>query len=126
MIDLAGIVRLMQEKLIELVGKEVLVVQIDGRVYKGRVSGADEQILALTEVAETGGAGRDITWKTPAIVMPGEDDKPNQVELKEVLIPFSSIVRIWPLGEKKVEKVKKEEPKKLGAAQYVIRRIGSQ
>lgn len=124
----------MLEKMITMLGKEVLIVQVDGKVYRGRLSEADDYALSLTDVSETAG-GKELNWRTPVVAVPGEGGKHVQIELRELMVPLSSVVRMWLLGEKKGEETereetkkeeKKEETKKPSPAQYIIRRIGSQ
>jgi small nuclear ribonucleoprotein (snRNP)-like protein len=112
----------MQRKIVaNFVGREVLVVQTDGKALKGRLESVDDDCILLSNALETSTA--ELEWRQPKVVFPtGKSEK--IVELKEVVVPFSSIVRLWSI-EAIVPEVKPITPvkPKPAAPEYVVRRV---
>lgn len=98
---------IMLRKLNDMVGKEVLVVQLDGKAYKGRLSEIDERALHLTHALEF--APSEKRWKIPTISVPPESsvegdvvktDKMEAVKMRDIILAFAGILRIYPLATK--------------------------
>ena len=96
---------IMDEKLTALLGHDIIVVQVDGRVFKGRLAEFDEEAIILEDVVET--STTDLKWRVPIAAVPqaqrGEtagEGEPNVVRLTKVIIRMATILRIWTETEK--------------------------
>lgn len=119
----------LQKQLGDQIGKEILVVQVDGKAFKGRLSEFDTDTILLTGFQEL----KNQKWITPSLVTSEanplrKQDKPIAIQLREVLIQISSISRIYPLTQKKLPEKPMFQPpatppqKKFGESEkYVIR-----
>lgn len=87
----------------EQMGKEVLVVTVDGRAFKGELVEFDEVAIILHEVIET--STKEFKWRHPMIALPKEvsgglkvgETGHAVIYLKEVMIPLAGILRMWRL-----------------------------
>ena len=94
-------------KLNELVGKDVLIVQLDGKAYKGKVTEIDDNVIAISNALEF--SPSDKKWKVPQVAVPPESsvegdvvktDKMETIRMREIIVSFSSLLRIYPLSMK--------------------------
>lgn len=96
------------KRIMELVGKDVLIVQIDGKAFRGRLTDAGENAIFITDAVEYSPAERK--WRIPQVTVPGEpagDDGRRKTEisaetykLRDIIITYSSVIRIYPLASK--------------------------
>jgi len=95
------------KKLNEMVGKDVLIVQIDGKAFKGRLSEIDAQAIHITNALEFNPGEKK--WKIPVVMVPPDNaidgdivrhDKMETIHLRDIVLAFSGIMRIYPLSMK--------------------------
>ena len=107
---------LFQSKLKEQVGKEIVVVMIDNRAFRGTLVDHDTETLVLRNVVEalpnnasgweeptssTGIVHKVVTWQG---VFSHEDTRAEVVKLKDVMIRLAHVVRIWEWSLGNVQK----------------------
>lgn len=114
----------LQKQLTEQIGKDILVIQIDGKAFKGRLVEFDNDTLVLTNLLEL----KSGKWLTPSLVLP--DSAQKTVELKDVVVQLSAVSRIYPLMPKRLlEKPAAPPPpspaKKFGEPDKVVIRSSS-
>ncbi|MHB8605082.1 MAG: hypothetical protein ACYDCK_07460 [Thermoplasmatota archaeon] len=132
---------ILQRKLKELVGLEVVVVMTDNRAFRGAVVDFDDETLVLRNVVEglpnnaggweeptvsTGIVHKTVTWQG---TFSHEDTKSEVVRLKDAYMAFSHILRIWEFSTKNTQKPEhvemaegSEGPSRPGPATRVSRR----
>jgi small nuclear ribonucleoprotein (snRNP)-like protein len=95
------------KKLNDMVGKDVLVVQLDGKAFKGRLIEIDSQAMHITNALEF--SLTDKKWKIPVVMVPPDSavdgdtvkhDKMETVRMREIILSFAGIMRIYPLSTK--------------------------
>ena len=92
-------------------GNDVIVVMVDGRALKGKLTDVGKDYMVLENVYETDNV--EITWKDIDNRKVGFA-KWKKVNLPEVTINLQGILRVWPyiIKETEEKKVEEEVPKK--------------
>ena len=98
---------IIMDHLRELLGKELVVVCLDGGTYRGRLEKYDEEALVMQEVLELN--PKDLRWIEPQVSPQADGDIASQVDaygnidtrrlrvsLRYVIIRLESVSRIWP------------------------------
>ena len=100
---------LVEKRMAEVLERELLVVQTDGRAFRGRLVEFDRDFIMLHDCLET--STKDVRWKQVVVPLPtsdqmkvaryepggvsyGEKEKKVAV-LKKVMINISHVQRIW-------------------------------
>ena len=99
---------ILHRRLRDYLGREIIVVMVDGRAFKGILSEFDESALVLKEVLET--ATSEVRWRPPLVPVPGSKNQPEGEatgfitlgegerafgRLKEVVISPAGVLRVW-------------------------------
>lgn len=99
---------LIEMRLREVVDHDLLVVQTDGKAFKGRLVEFDNNFLLLHDCLET--STKDVQWKSVMVPMPTPKDDVQRSEeggmtygekekkvarLNKVMINVEHIMRIW-------------------------------
>ena len=107
---------LLQNKLKAHVGKEIVVVMVDNRAFRGTLVEFDDQTLVLNDVVEalpnnaagweeptvsTGIVHKVVTWHG---TFSHEDTRADVVKLKDAMIQIAHVLRIWEYSTKNVAK----------------------
>ncbi len=82
----------------DLLGRDILVVTVDSRTYKGRLIEFDEEAMLLDNVIET--STREVRWKKPEVALPsgpGTEGGNTIHPLEEVMVLTKQVLRIWRL-----------------------------
>lgn len=112
---------LLKDKLSQLREKELLVVMIDGRGFKGRLTEFDEETIILKDVIET--STKELRWRVPTIALPHSEEVIRKqmggiivgdtgstlVKLNEVVIRINNIVRIWVWAPEEIKELEVEQ-----------------
>ena len=102
---------LIEKRLSEALDHEILVVQTDGKAFKGRLVEADKDFVLLHDCLET--STREVKWKSVMVPLPsatdgrksttgpeegsigyGEKEKKVAI-LRKVMINLAQVQRIW-------------------------------
>jgi small nuclear ribonucleoprotein (snRNP)-like protein len=103
------ITTMIEERLKEVIDHEILVVQTDGKAFKGILVEFDKDFIMLHNCLET--TTRDVKWKSVVVPVP-TDDKAKAVKheeggysygetekkvaiLRKVMINLNQVQRIW-------------------------------
>ena len=107
---------LIQTKLKQHVGQEIVVVMVDNRAFRGTLVEFDEETLVLRNVVEalpnnaagweeptvsTGIIQKVVTWHG---TFSHEDTSAQVVKLKDVMIRLAHVLRVWEFSMKNVAK----------------------
>lgn len=100
---------LVEKRLAEVLERDLLVVQTDGRAFRGRLVEFDKDFLMLHDCLET--STKDVRWKQVVVPLPPSDsmkvtryepggvsygEKDSKVAvLKKVMINITQVQRIW-------------------------------
>jgi len=112
---------ILHRRLRDYLNREIVVVMVDGRAFKGVLTEYDETAMVLKDVLET--STSEVRWKLPFIQAPGfrydsrssgdmvfgEREKLAPSE-KEVVLILHSIIRIWLWGREKPAAKEAERP----------------
>jgi len=82
----------------DLLGRDILVVTMDSRTFKGRLVEYDEEAMLLDDVIET--STREIKWRRPEVALPATSSGSggNVIHpLNEVMVLTAQVLRIWRL-----------------------------
>jgi len=81
----------------DLLGRDILVVTMDSRTFKGRLVEYDEEAMLLDSVIET--STREIKWRKPEVALPASGGSGGNVihPLDEVMVLTAQVLRIWRL-----------------------------
>lgn len=105
---------LLQQKLMQYVGQEIVCVCLDNRAFRGTLVEHDHEVLVLREVVEalpnnaagweeptvsTGIIHKVVTWHG---TFSHEDTSASVVKLKDVMIRIDGVLRIWEFSMKNV------------------------
>ncbi|HET6406002.1 MAG TPA: LSM domain-containing protein [Candidatus Thermoplasmatota archaeon] len=105
---------LLQSKLSQYVGQEIVVVMMDNRAFRGTLVEHDADVVVLRNVVEalpnnaagweeptvsTGIVQKVVTWHG---TFSHEDTSASVVKLKDVMIRLSGVLRIWEFSMKNV------------------------
>ena len=101
---------ILEKALKKLVGKDILLVQMDGTGFKGILEEYDDDALVLSEVSEID--PETLTWCAPKVSMingpAGVKEKTGEIaKLNRAIFLTSHIMRIWEWSPEKVEKAQK-------------------
>lgn len=105
---------LLEEHLKGMVGKDIVVVMIDGQAFKGKLVSYDTESLVLDNVMEA--RATDARWREALVTMPitGSeaeaaggimlgDTGTSMLKLTTVIVRIPHITRVWVWAPKKPE-----------------------
>ena len=87
---------ILETKLAELSGKDIIVVQIDERAFKGRLVEFDSEALVLQDVLEAD--TEQPRWKIPTMALPRVEETESSTiiyRVDKVVIRLATVARIW-------------------------------
>lgn len=108
--------QLLESKLKNLVGQEIVVVMADNRAFRGKLVEFDSETIVLNTVVEalpnnaagweeptasTGIVHKVVTWQG---TFSHEDTRAEVVKLKDVMIRTAGVLRIWEWSLMNVQK----------------------
>ncbi len=107
---------LMQDAFRDLLGKEVVMICIDGVAYRGRMEKFDEEAVSMREVQEL--RQEDLKWVDPTVSPKADgadiggqldaygsvDLNKIRVSLRHVIIRVETISRVFPWATEEEEK----------------------
>jgi len=99
---------MLEKRLKEVLGQEILVIQTDGKAFKGKLVEFDDHFMMLHDCLET--STKEVRWRTITVPLPssgkkavraeeggmsyGETDKKVAI-LRKVILNVDNVVRIW-------------------------------
>jgi small nuclear ribonucleoprotein (snRNP)-like protein len=82
---------MIEKRLKEVLGQEILVIQIDGKAFKGKLVEFDNEFMMLHDCLET--STKEIRWRTIIVPMPSTGKK--AVRAEEGGMSIHNVLRIW-------------------------------
>jgi small nuclear ribonucleoprotein (snRNP)-like protein len=99
---------LIQHRLKEVMDQQILIVQTDGKAFKGKLVEFDDNFILLHDCLETG--TKDVKWRSVMVPIPSPKDKAMRSEeggftygerdkkvaiLRKVMINLQQVMRMW-------------------------------
>jgi small nuclear ribonucleoprotein (snRNP)-like protein len=99
---------LIQHRLKEVMDQQILIVQTDGKAFKGKLVEFDDNFILLHDCLETG--TKDVKWRSVMVPIPSPKDKAIRSEeggitygerekkvavLRKVMINIQQVMRMW-------------------------------